>query len=172
MTRRMCSQSSDAHRDGSLGRPPGRSGDGAVGVRRGARMLIPDTLMLAVCSFGDELPSERVASAIAKGVRAAGMPAPDMCPIEDALPGDFDVRMRRARAVVVGTGRLERATLPVSPVFEIATRARQAGVPAYAVTALNELDVFDARMLDLQVILQARGTRGLSAAGRALARLA
>jgi glycerate kinase len=134
-------------------------------------MRIPDTLMLAVCSFGDELPAERVASAIAKGVRAAGMPEPDMCPIEDALPVDFDMRMRRARAVAVGTGRLERGTLPASPLFEIATRARQAGVPAYAVTAVNELDAFDARMLDLQTILEASSTRELSAAGRKLAGL-
>ena len=135
-------------------------------------MRIPDTLMLAVCSFGDDLPAERVAETIARGVRTAGMPEPDVCPIEDALPADFDMRMRRARAVVVGTGRLERMTLPASPVFEIATRARQAGVPAYAVTAVNELDAFDARMLDLQVILEASGTRGLSTAGRRLARLA
>ncbi len=130
--------------------------------------------MIAVCSFGDELPAERVASAIAKGVRAAGMPEPDVCPIEveDALPVDFDVRMRRARAVVVGAGRLERRTLPASPVFEIATRARQAGVPAYAVTAVNKLNAFDARMLDLQTILETGSVRGLVAAGTKLGRLA
>jgi len=135
-------------------------------------MRIPDTLMLAVCSFGDDLPAERVAEAIALGVRAAGMPEPDLCPIEDTLPADFDARMRRARAVVVGAGRLERAMLPASPVFEIATRARQAGVPAYAVTAVNELDAFDARMLDLQTILEADSVRELGAAGTKLGRLA
>jgi glycerate kinase len=134
-------------------------------------MAIPDTLMIAVCSFGDALPAERVARAIARGVRAGGMPEPEECPIEDGLPADFDVRMRRARAVVVGTGRLDRVTLPASPVFEIATRARQAGVPAYAVTGSNELDAFDARMLDLQIILQAHSARGLSAVGRRLARV-
>jgi len=132
-------------------------------------MLIPDTLLLAVCAFGDDLPAERVTEAIARGVRAAGMPEPDVCPIEDALPTNFDTRMRRARAVVLGAGRLDRGTLARSPVFEIATRARQAGVPAYAVTGLNELDAFDARMLDLQVILRASDTRGLRNAGRKLA---
>ncbi len=133
---------------------------------------IPHTLLLAVCSFGDDLPAERVARALARGVRAGGMPQPEECPIEsDALPGDFDVRMRRARAVIVGAGRLERATLPASPVFEIATRARQSGVPAYAVTAVNELDAFDARMLDLQLVLEARTTRQLRDAGISLARL-
>jgi glycerate 2-kinase len=134
-------------------------------------MLIPDSLLLTVCSFGDALPAERVAWAIARGVRAAGMPEPDPCPIEDLLPADLDVRMHRARAVVVGTGRLDRQTLQGSPVFEIATRARQAGVPAYAVTAVNELDPFDARILDLQVILEAHSTRGLSTAGRKLVSL-
>jgi glycerate kinase len=135
-------------------------------------MPIPDTLLLAVCAFAADMPAERVAEAIAKGVRAAGMPAPDLCPIEDGLPAGFDVRMRSARAVVVGVGRLERETLAGSDVFEIATRARQAGVPTYAVTGANELDAFDARMLDLQVILEASGMRGLSGAGRKLAGLA
>ena len=134
-------------------------------------MAMPDTLMLAVCAFGADLPAERVASAIARGVRAAGMPEPDVCPIEDGLPASFDVRMRRARAVVVGAGRLDRGTLAGSPVFEIATRARQGGVPAYAVTGCNELDAFDARILDLQMILEAHHMRGLHSAGSKLAAL-
>ena len=82
---------------------------------------------------------------------------------------DFDARMRAARAVVVGTERLDERTLLGSAVFEIATRARQAGVPAYAVTAENALSLFDARILDLQVILQARDTRALRRAGEKLA---
>lgn len=118
------------------------------------------------------MPAERVAETIAKGVCAAGMPEPDLCPIQDELPASFDVRMRRARAVIIGAGRLDRETLPGSAVFEIATRARQAGVATYAVTGANELDAFDARMLDLQVILEARTVRGLAAAGTKLARLA
>jgi hypothetical protein len=135
-------------------------------------MAIPDTLLLAVCALGADMSAERVAEAIARGVRAGGMSEPDLCPIEDGPPVGFDERMRRARAVVVGAERLDRATLAGSAVFEIATRARQAGVPAYAVTGANELDAFDARMLDLQVILEARTARGLAAAGTKLARLA
>lgn len=84
---------------------------------------------------------------------------------------DFDARMRRARAVVVGTERLEERTLAGSVTFEIATRARQGGVPAYAVTGENALDAFDARILDLQLVLQARGRKALVAAGRKLAGL-
>jgi glycerate kinase len=134
-------------------------------------MLIPERLLLAVCAFGADLPAERVAQAIAKGVRASGMPEPDLCPIEDAPPPGLDVRMRRARAVVVGARRLDRETLAGSTAFELATRARQAGVPAYGVTGVNELDAFDARILDLQIILEAHTPRGLSVAGRRLGSL-
>ena len=150
-------------------------------------MRIPDTLLLAVCAFGEGLPAERVAALIARGIRATGMPGPDECPIEDDPRGaaavgqalsalDFDARMRRARAVVVGQAHLSRDTLlgeqgATGAVFEIATRARQAGVPAYAVTAHNDLDAFDARMLDLQLVLEARTARGLTATGRRLAEL-
>lgn len=129
-------------------------------------------MLLALCGWGAELDARRAVAALARGVRGGGGAEPDLCPIEDGrLPGDFDARLRSARAVIVGAERLSRATLRGSAVFEIATRARQAGVPAYAVVAKNELDAFDARMLDLQVVLVARGTRGLSAAGRKLARI-
>jgi hypothetical protein len=144
-------------------------------------MRIPDTLLLAVCPFGSELPAERVASAIAQGVHADGRPNPDLCPLrptkraEDLRAqldaADFDTRMRRARALVVAVERLDERTLTGSPAFELATRARQAGVPAYAVTAENRLDPFDARILDLQAILEADGPRALVAAGRKLAGL-
>jgi glycerate kinase len=140
---------------------------------------IPDTLMLAVGAFAPNMPAERVAAAIAKGVRAAAMPEPDLCPLapteEDVralldMIG-FDARMRRARAVIVGAERLEERTLAGSAIFEIATRARQAGVPAYAVTSENRLAPFDARILDLQIILEARDARALAATGRRLAKL-
>lgn len=81
----------------------------------------------------------------------------------------LDGRMRAARAVVVGAGRLDERTLVGSATFEIATRARRSGVPAYAVTADNAMSAFDARMLDLQVILQAHDARALRRAGQRLA---
>ena len=82
---------------------------------------------------------------------------------------DFDVRMRAARAVVVGEERLERATLRGRVVGEIATRARQAGVPCHAITAYDAIDRFDARILDLQAIIEATTIAELEAAGEALA---
>jgi hypothetical protein len=149
---------------------------------RTRRVLIPDTLLVASGSFGPGLPPARVAAAIARGVKAAGLPEPDLLPIAPAAgaAGDvrellrelgFDARMRRARALLIADRRLEERTLAGSVTFELATRARQGGVPAYAITAENALDPFDARILDLQVILQARGTRALAAAGRTLAGL-
>ena len=75
---------------------------------------------------------------------------------------DFDARMRSARALIVAEWRLQRSTLERSPAFELATRARQAGVPSFAITGENGLGAFDARMLDLQLIL---------VAGKQLARL-
>ena len=80
--------------------------------------------------------------------------------------------MRRARAVVIAAARLEQRTLAGSITFEIATRARQGGVPAYAVTGENTLNPFDARILDLQLILQAHNRKALVSAGLQLARTA
>jgi glycerate kinase len=142
--------------------------------------MIPRTLLIASGAF-EKLSAQEVASAISRGVDGGGFPAEE-CPLETG--GDpkadvrallealgFDERMRRARAVVLAEWRLEERTLAGSPAFEIATRARQAGVPAYAITASNGLSAFDARILDLQVILEASTARGLQAAGRRLAEL-
>jgi glycerate kinase len=87
----------------------------------------------------------------------------------DAL--DFDPRMRAARAVVTGEGRIDQQSLAGKLVSEIATRARQAGVPCYAVVGRRELDAFGARVLDLQAILEARTLPELEAAGRQLAEI-
>jgi glycerate kinase len=154
--------------------------------------VIPQTVLVVAGSFGDVLRAEEVARAIARGLVADGRPEPDLCPIEVeertlaerargtrkmAAPDvsallaelDFDARMRRARAVVLAEERLRERTLRGSVVFEIATRARQGGVPAYAVTGENTLAPFDARILDLQVILEANSKRALTRAGRKLA---
>ena len=71
----------------------------------------------------------------------------------DAL--DIDPRLRAARAVVVGTGRLDARALRGAVEGEIAVRARQAGVPCHMVTAALALDLFATRILDLQRIVVA-----------------
>jgi glycerate kinase len=78
--------------------------------------------------------------------------------------------MRAARAVIVGEARLDRGTLLRQRVAgEIATRARQSGVPCHAVAGDDAIDRFDARILDLQAIRQATSVAELEAAGEALA---
>jgi glycerate 2-kinase len=143
------------------------------------RIDTPHHALIAVGPF-DTLAAERVAAAIARGLSAGGAPDPDVIELErGATPdiaamlaaSDFDARMRASRALIVAVARLHEETLSGSAAFEIATRARQSGVPAYAVTAENGLNSFDARILDLQVIIEADGTRALGAAGRKLAKL-
>ena len=84
---------------------------------------------------------------------------------------DFDRRMRVARAVVAGEGKLDQQSLAGKAVAEVSTRARQAGVPCYAVVGRRELDSFGQRMLDLQAVLEAGTPAELEQAGRALVRL-
>lgn len=154
--------------------------------------MIPQTALVVAGPFGAALSAGDVARAIGRGLVADGRPEPDLCPIEVeertlaerargtrkvAAPDmsallaelDFDARMRCARAVVLAEAHLREPTLRGSVVFEIATRARQGGVPAYAVTSENALAPFDARILDLQVILEANSKRALTSAGRKLA---
>jgi glycerate kinase len=142
-------------------------------------MLIATTPFIATGAFGSGLPAPQVARALARGLRAGGLPAPDLCPLPSGLEDgairarldalELHERMLRARAVILGEWLLEERTLARTATFELATRARQSGVPAYAVTGENRLNCFDARMLDLQLIVAARGVRALTAAGRQLA---
>jgi glycerate 2-kinase len=86
----------------------------------------------------------------------------------DAL--DFDARMRAARAVVTGEGKLDEQTLQGKLVGEIGTRARQAGVPLHAVVGRDALDPFGKRIIDLQRVFEATDIAELEAAGETLGR--
>jgi hypothetical protein len=138
---------------------------------------IPRHTLLACAPIAAGLDAEAVGAALARGLQVGGAPAPDVLPLPkrpDAHPQllareDFDVRMLAARAVVLALARLAPRGLGGTLAFEIATRARQSGVPCYAVAARSTLDSFDARMLDLQVVLIASSTRELTDAGRKLA---
>jgi glycerate kinase len=83
----------------------------------------------------------------------------------------YDARMRAARAVVTGEGRLDRTSLVGKAVSEVATRARQAGVPCHAVVGANALEPFAARILDLQLVLEAGTLEQLEAAGAQIGEL-
>ena len=81
----------------------------------------------------------------------------------------FDARMRAARAVVTGEGRLDMQSLVGKVVSEVATRARQSGVPCHAIVGSRELDSMGARILDLDRVIEASTGQELEAAGTALA---
>jgi glycerate kinase len=82
---------------------------------------------------------------------------------------DFDRRMRAARAVITGEGKLDQQSLAGKLVSEISTRSRQAGVPCHAIIGTRDLDSFGARVLDLQAVYEASTPRQISAAARRLA---
>ena len=82
---------------------------------------------------------------------------------------DFDARMRAARAVIVGEGRIDEQTLQGKIAGEIATRARQSGVPCFAIVGSSDLDAFGARMLDLQRVIEAPDLDAIAAAAASLA---
>jgi glycerate 2-kinase len=88
--------------------------------------------------------------------------------ILDAL--DFDARMRAARAVVTGEGKLDEQTLEGKLVGEIGTRTRQAGVPLHAIVATDQLDPFGKRIIDLQLVQEATTLAEIEAAGERLGR--
>jgi hypothetical protein len=129
------------------------------------------------------LSATRACAAIARGLTADGQLECDVCPLETDLgiravsaskpldEADFGRRMRAARALVIACAQLDDRRLAGSIAFEAATRARQGGVPAYAVTGHDALDPFEARIVDLQIVLEAGTVGALSAAGRRLARL-
>jgi glycerate kinase len=83
----------------------------------------------------------------------------------------FDDRMRAARFVVTGEGRLDEQTLEGKVLFEVATRCRQGGVACHAVVGQDALDDFRARLMDLSTLTEAGTKRRLRSAGRRLAEL-
>ena len=144
----------------------------------GAR--IPRVPLLACAGIG-RLEPAAVCRAMASGLGAARVPEPDRLALADPRAGSeltrelaevrFDERLRSSRALILAVEELQFEGLAETAAFELATRARQGGIPAYAVTGQGGIDPFTARMLDLQVVLRARGPRGLARAGEQLGSL-
>ena len=89
--------------------------------------------------------------------------------ILDAL--DSGARMRAARAVIVGEGRLDPTTLEGKAAGELATDARQAGVPCHAIVgsaALGRVRAADHRPADRARGRDGRGPRARGGAARAV----
>ncbi len=153
-----------------------------------AEPKIPTRALIVSEAFGEKLSAERVATLLAAGISDRRQVDPDLaghrslklhpqlepepCPIasSDDLAGCF-ARMRSARALIIAVPSLDEATMLGSTAFELGSEARQRGVPCFAVTAHNGLPPFDARILDLQAILQAASDRALRHAGRRLAEM-
>lgn len=135
--------------------------------------------LLACERFSARVGAGRVAGALAAGLTGAGAPQPDAVELPDGA-GDHDAaahleragfhtRMLASRAVIVAVPSLTERTLAGSAAFEVATLARQSGVPCYAVAGLVQLNEFDLRILDLQIVIRARGEARLRLAGERLA---
>jgi glycerate kinase len=127
----------------------------------------------AVARAGPELAGARIVVLAGPGAPPPVLPAAVVTEsgprfVLEAL--GVDARMRAARAVVVGTGRLDDRALRGAVEGEIAVRARQAGVPCHAVVGERALDLFATRILDLQRIVEASSLAEIEAgAERALA---
>lgn len=136
----------------------------------------PAVIVLAAADAAAEHVAQAVAEPPSGGARLVVLTGPGTPPelprgvlaepgtrfVLDAL--GFDVRMRAARAVVVGTGRLDDRALRGAVEGEIAVRARQAGVPCHAVVGERALDLFATRILDLQRIVEAATPDDIEAA--------
>lgn len=125
---------------------------------------VPTEVLVVPDRFGAELPVEAVAEALVRGLAASGLPA-RVSTLDDPT---YITQMRGARAVITGIGRLDRASLVGTILSEVATGARQAGVPCHAVVGANVLDLFDLRILDLQLVVEADTSIAIEAAGAEL----
>ena len=148
-------------------RTPFEQAASVFGPQKGADGAAVARLERRLAAFGlpRGVPMTGAAGGLAGGLWAslvAGAPF-----VLDAL--DFDRRMLASRAVIVGEGRLDATSLQGKIAAEIATRARQHGVPAHAIVGSCAIDRFDARILDLQEILEAGDEAAIEQAAAALA---
>lgn len=80
----------------------------------------------------------------------------------------FNARMQASRAVITGEGCLDHQTLLGKAVGEVATRARQSGVPCHAIVGRREMSEFEARILDFESVSQAGTARAIAAVSERL----
>jgi glycerate 2-kinase len=143
-----------------------QKGADAAAVRRLSRRL---------AKLADSWPRDPrgVAMTGAAGGLAGGLWAAFGATLEPGAPFvldalGYEARMRAAAAVIVGEGRLDQTSLAGKAVGEAATRARQAGVPCFAIVGEDALGSFGARILDLQRVLEARTLAAIAAAAASL----
>jgi len=152
-------------------------------IDAGARVLLlaardaamSDEGARAAIAEGGGLRGAQIVALTGRNTPAGGLGDALAAQVEPAAPWildalGFDARMRAARAVVTGEGRLDEHTLEGRLVGEIGTRTRQAGVPLHAVVGSDALDRFGKRIIDLQLVLEASGLEQIEAAGETLGR--
>src|SRR3954470_13330187 len=83
----------------------------------------------------------------------------------------FNDRMRAARCVITGEGKLDAQSLQGKVVGEIGTRTRQGGVPLHAIVGCDAMDAFSKRMIDLQIVREASTSDMIEASAHALGAL-
>ena len=158
-------------------RTPFEEAAARFGPQKGADAPAVDRLTDRMLAFAQSLPRDPrgVPMSGAAGGLAGGLWAafgarldPGAAFVLDAL--QFDERMRVARAVITGEGRLDTTTLEGKAAGEVAVRCRQAGVPAHAVCGVNALSLFDQRILDLQHVVEAPTPADIERAGEWLGR--
>jgi glycerate 2-kinase len=145
------------------------------GPQKGADAAAVKRLRARLERFARELPRDPrgVPGSGAAGGLAGGLWARYGAALEPGAPFvlralGFDARMRTARAVIVGEGRIDHQTLEGKVAGEIAVRARQGGVPCHAIVGVDDLGLFGARMLDLQRVLVAPTLEAIEAAAASL----
>ncbi len=115
------------------------------------------------------VPMSGAAGGLAGGLwaRYGASIAPGAAWVLDAI--DFDGRLRRARAVITGEGRLDAQTLEGKAVSEIAARCASAGVPLHVLAGSVALEAAQAEQLGLASIRKASDLAEMQDAGRGLA---
>ena len=158
-------------------RTPFERAPSVFGPQKGADAAMVERLEARLDALAAELPRDPrgvpmtgAAGGLSGGLWAAfgATLEPGATFVLDAL--DFDARMRAARAVVTGEGKLDEQTLEGKLVGEIGTRTRQAGVPLHAIVGTDRLDGFGKRIIDLQLVQEATNLEELEAAGERLGR--
>jgi glycerate kinase len=130
---------------------------------------VPTEVLIAPDGFSGALTAREVADALQRGLAASGQPAQVSGGVEGGerrIP--LVTEIRAARAVITGMGCLDRHGLMGTFLSEVATSARQSGVPCHAVVGSNRLDLFELRILDLQLVLEATTLPDIEAAAAAI----
>jgi glycerate 2-kinase len=145
------------------------------GPQKGAGPELVARLAERLDAYAAELPRDPrgvpmtgAAGGLSGGLWAAGAALePGAAYVLDSI--GFGDRMRAARSVVVGEGRIDVQSAMGKIVGEICARARAAGVPADAVVGRSELDAAAARDIGLRSVTEATDLAAMEAAGERLA---